>query len=113
MTLLADLKKRIASAEQTHVADEKAAKEAEAVAAPLKVEAEKTRAAYLAARNIAKDKHALAQQAKAGLGPTSARRGWPEPPLAAKELLQLDAAAKHSTTRPTNSWPVMRATSRS
>jgi len=64
---LANLKKRIAAAKQTHVADEKAAQEAEAVAAPLKVEAEKTRAAYLAARNIADDKRALAEQAKAAL----------------------------------------------
>ena len=49
------------------MADEQAAKEAEAVAAPLKVEAEKTRAAYVAARNVADDKRALAEQAKAAL----------------------------------------------
>jgi len=64
---LANLKKRIASAKQTHMADEQAAKEAEAVAAPLKVEAEKTRVAFLAARNIANDKRPLAEQAKAKL----------------------------------------------
>ena len=64
---LANLKKRIAAAKETHVADEEAAKEAEAVAAPLKVEAEKTRAAYLAARNVADDKRDLAEQAKAAL----------------------------------------------
>ena len=57
---LANLKKRIAAAKQTHVADEEAAKKAEAVAAPLKVEQEKTRAAYFAAKNIADDKRALA-----------------------------------------------------
>lgn len=62
---LASLKKRIASAKQTHVADEKAAKEAEAVAVPLKAEADKTRAAYLAAVDTAAEKRALAQRAKA------------------------------------------------
>ena len=61
---LENLKKRIAAAKQTHVADEEAAQKAEAVAAPLKVEAEKTRAAYLAAMNVADEKRALAQQAK-------------------------------------------------
>ena len=64
---LANLKKRIAAAEQTHLADEEAAKAAEAVAAPLKVEADKTRAAYAAAVKIADDKRALAEQAKAEL----------------------------------------------
>jgi hypothetical protein len=64
---LANLKTRIAAAKQTHVTDEQAATEAEAVAAPLKVEAEKTRAAHVAGRNIADDKRALAEQAKAGL----------------------------------------------
>ncbi len=64
---LANLKKRIVAAKQTHVADEQAAKQAEAVAAPLKVEAEKTRAAYFAAKNIADDKRTLSQQAKAAL----------------------------------------------
>ncbi len=64
---LANLKERIAAAKQTHVADEEAAKAAEAVAAPLKVEADKTRAAYTAAMKIADDKRALAEQAKADL----------------------------------------------
>ena len=64
---LANLKKRIAAAKQTHLADEQAAKAAEAAAAPLKVEADKTRAAYAAAMKIADDKRALAEQAKADL----------------------------------------------
>jgi len=64
---LANLKKRIAAAKQTHLADAKAAKAAEDVAAPLKVEAEKTRAAYVATMKIADDKRDLAQQAKAVL----------------------------------------------
>ena len=64
---LANLKERIAAAKQTHLADEQAAKAAEAVAAPLKVEADKTRAAYAAAMKIADDKRALAEQAKAEL----------------------------------------------
>ena len=52
---LESLKKRIAAAKQSHVADEQAAKEAEAAAVPLKGEAEKTRAAHLAAVKIADD----------------------------------------------------------
>ena len=64
---LANLKKRIAAAKQTHLADEEAAKAAEAAAAPLKVEADKTRAAYAAAMKVADDKRALAEQAKAVL----------------------------------------------
>jgi len=64
---LESLKKRIAAAKQTHLADEQAAKEAEAAAAPLKVEADKTRAAYTAAVKVADDKRALAEQAKASL----------------------------------------------
>ena len=64
---LENLKKRIESAIQTHEADEKAAKEAEDAAAPLKAEADKTRAAYEAAMEIADNKHALAEQAKAAL----------------------------------------------
>jgi hypothetical protein len=63
-TALANLKKQIAAAKETHVADEEAAKAAEAVAAPLKVKAEKTRAEYLAARKVADDKRNLAEQAK-------------------------------------------------
>ena len=64
---LASLKQRIAAAKQTHLADEQAAKAAEAVAAPLKVEADKTRAAHTAAMKVADDKRALAEQAKADL----------------------------------------------
>lgn len=61
---LENLKKRIASAKETHVADDKAAQEAEAKAAPLEVEAKKTREAYLAARDLASEKRNLAQAAK-------------------------------------------------
>ncbi|MBN2473864.1 MAG: DUF1553 domain-containing protein [Pirellulales bacterium] len=64
---LANLKKRITAAKETHVADEEAAKAAEDAAAPLKVEADKTRAAYEAARKIADDQRDLAEQAKAAL----------------------------------------------
>ncbi len=60
-------RQRIAAAKKSHLADEQAAKAAEAVAAPLKVEADKTRAAYAAAMKIADDKRALAEQAKADL----------------------------------------------
>ncbi|MBM4088721.1 MAG: DUF1553 domain-containing protein [Planctomycetes bacterium] len=62
---LANLKTRIAAAIQTHVADEQAAVEAEAAAVPLKAEAEQTRAAYLAAVDVADQKRTLAEQAKA------------------------------------------------
>jgi len=61
---LVNLKKRIASAKRTHLADERAAKAAEALAAPLKVKAEKPRAAYVAASKIADKKRQLAEQAK-------------------------------------------------
>lgn len=64
---LENLKKRIAAAKQTHLADEEAAKTAEVMAAPLKVEADKPRAAYEAAMKIADDKRALVEQAKAKL----------------------------------------------
>ena len=64
---LTNLKNRIAAAKQTHVADDQAAKAAEDVASPLKVEAEETRAAYVAAKKIADDKRDLAEQAKAVL----------------------------------------------
>ncbi len=64
---LANLIKRIAAAKQTHVADEEAAKAAEAVAVPLRGEAEKTRAAYMAALKVADDRRGLAEQAKAVL----------------------------------------------
>ncbi|MHB1033575.1 MAG: DUF1553 domain-containing protein [Pirellulales bacterium] len=61
------LKKRIEAANQTQVADEQAAKEAEAAAAPLKAEVDKTRAEYAAAMTAVEDKWALAEQAKAAL----------------------------------------------
>jgi len=64
---LENLRKRIAAAKQTHLADEEAAKAAEAAAAPLKAEADKSRAAYAAAVKIAEDKRALAEQAEAKL----------------------------------------------
>jgi hypothetical protein len=64
---LANLKTRIAAAIQTHLADEQAAKEAEAAAAPLKQEAEKTRAAYTAGMEVADNKRTAAEQAKAAL----------------------------------------------
>ena len=64
---LDNLKKRIAAAIQTHVADEEAAKAAEAAAAPLKAEAEKTRAAYAAAVEVAGNRRAAAEQTKAAL----------------------------------------------
>jgi len=71
---LANLKQRIAAAKQTHLADEQAAEAAEAVAAPLKVEADKTQAAYAAAMKIADDKLALARQGKAELYRLAAAR---------------------------------------
>jgi len=61
---LENLKKRIASAKQTFEADEKAAQAAEAAAAPLKEEAEKTRPAYTEATKVADIKHTLVDQAK-------------------------------------------------
>ena len=64
---LANLKKRIAAAIKTNVADEQAAKAAEGAAAPLKLEAARTRAAYVAAMEVADNKRALAEQAKAAL----------------------------------------------
>ena len=76
---LANLKKRIAAAKQTHLADEQAAKAAEAAAAPLKVEADKTRAAYAAAMKIADDKRALAEQAKADALPAGRRQAGGKP----------------------------------
>lgn len=64
---LENLKKRIAAAKQTHEADEQAAKDAEAVAAPLKAEADKTRAAYAAAMEIVDNKRVAVEQAKAAV----------------------------------------------
>jgi hypothetical protein len=71
---MASLKKRIAAAKKSQLADEQAAKAAEAVADPMKVEADKTRAAYVAAMKIADDKRALAEQAKADLYRLAAAR---------------------------------------
>jgi len=65
--VLENLKKRIAAAKQTNVADEKAAVEAEAAAVPLKLDAEITRTAYTAAMMVADEKRALVEQAKAAL----------------------------------------------
>jgi len=62
---LANLKERIAAAKQTHEADEKAAQEAEAVAAPMQTEAERTRTAWRSAVDVANEKRNQAQQAKA------------------------------------------------
>jgi Protein of unknown function (DUF1553)/Protein of unknown function (DUF1549) len=64
---LANLKQRIAAAIKTNVADDQAARTAEGLAAPLKVQAEKTRAAYTAAMEVADTKRGLAEQAKAAL----------------------------------------------
>lgn len=64
---LVNLKNRIAAATQSHVADEQAAVEAEAAVVPLKAEAERTRAAYVAAMEVADQKRVLTEQAKAAL----------------------------------------------
>ncbi len=64
---LESLKQRMAAAKETHVADEQAAKDAEAAAVPLKQEADKTRAAYTAGMADADEKRNLAQRAKAAL----------------------------------------------
>jgi len=64
---LESLKQRIAAAKESHVADEQAAKEAEAAAVPLKEEADRTRAAYAAGMAAADEKRNQAQQAKAAL----------------------------------------------
>ncbi len=89
---LENLKKRIAEAKNTHEADEQAAKEAEAAAAPLKAEAEKTRAEYEAALKVADEKRALSEQAKAQLYRLVAARQIasisesPEPPKPANRI---------------------------
>jgi len=64
---LENLKKRIAAAKQSYLADEQAAKEAEDAAAPLKAGADQAREAYTAAVKIADDQRALAEKAKAAL----------------------------------------------
>ncbi len=74
---LESLKKRIAAAKETLAAEEEAAKAAEDAAVPLKGEAEKGQAAYAAARKIADEKRALANQAKAELYQQIAARKMP------------------------------------
>jgi len=64
---LINLKKQIAAAKESHVADERAAQKAERIAAPLQTEQEKTRAAWLAAREASYNKRELAERAKAKL----------------------------------------------
>jgi hypothetical protein len=92
---LASLKERIAAAKKTHVADEEAAKAAEAAAAPLKVEADRTRAAYVAAMKVADDDRAAAEQAKAELYRFVAARQVaslmesPDPPKPANRIDEL------------------------
>jgi hypothetical protein len=92
---VANLKKRIESAKQTHEVDEQAAQQAESVAAPLKAAAEESRAAYLAARDRADEKRTLAQQAKAALYRLVAARRVPsilespEPPQPANRIDEL------------------------
>jgi hypothetical protein len=89
---LASLQERIAAAKQTNVADEEAAKAAEAAAAPLKAEAEKTRAAYTAAVNVADEKHTLVEQTKGALYRLVAARQMgnlmdsPDPPKPANRI---------------------------
>lgn len=92
---LANLKQRIAAAKQTHVADAEAADKAEAAAAPLKTKAEETRKAYLAARQVANQKRALAQQAKAAwyrlvaAGKVADLMERPEPPQPTNKIDQI------------------------
>lgn len=64
---LENLKKRIAAAKESHEADEKAAQEAEAAAVPVKEEADRTRAAYMAGMTAADEARTKAQQTKAAL----------------------------------------------
>jgi hypothetical protein len=89
---LENLKNRIATAKQTQVADEEAAKAAEAAVPPLKAEADKARAAYAAAKKTADDKRALAEQAKAEIYRLAAAKKVPsimespEPPKPANRI---------------------------
>ena len=75
------------------MADEQAAKEAEAAAVPLKAEAERTRAAYTAAVKVAEDNRGLAEQAKAAALPAGRRQAGgqhlmesPDPPKPANRI---------------------------
>lgn len=92
---LENLKKRIAAAKETNVADEQAAQAAEAAAVPLKAEAEKTRTAYTAAMELADSKRAAAEQAKTALYRLVAARQVasltesPDPPAPANRIDEL------------------------
>ena len=89
---LASLKERIAAAKKKYLQDEEAAKTAEAAAAPLKIEADKSRAAYAAAVKITEEKRTLAQQAKAALyrlvaaGQVAGLMESPNPPKPANRI---------------------------
>lgn len=89
---LASLKKRIPEAQKSYQADEQAAREAEAAAQPLKAEADKARAAYLAALKVAEEKRAQANRARAALYRLVAARQVtslmesPEPPRPANRI---------------------------
>lgn len=89
---LESLRKRIPEAQKSHQADEQAAREAEAAAAPLKAEADKARAAYLAALKIVEEKRAQANRARAALYRLRAARQLasllesPEPPKPANRI---------------------------
>ncbi len=99
---LANLKDRIAAAKESHVADEQAAVEAEAAAVPLKAEAERTRAEYMAAMDVADQKHAAVEQAKAALYRLVAARQVanlmesPEPPQPANQIDEIVFAKLHA-----------------
>lgn len=89
---LENLRKRIPEAQKTYQADEQAAREAEAAAVPLKAEADKARAAYLAALKVAEEKRAQANRARAALYRLVAARQVtslmesPEPPKPANRI---------------------------
>ncbi|NMC20446.1 MAG: DUF1553 domain-containing protein, partial [Thermogutta sp.] len=89
---LENLKKRIAEAKQTFEADEKAAQEAEVLVPPLKEEADKRRAEYVAAKQVADQKAALVDQARVRLYRLSSSRRIaalmesPEPPTPANRI---------------------------
>jgi hypothetical protein len=89
---LPNLKERIAAAKRTHMADEEAANAADAVAAPLKVEADKTRTAYAEAMKTTDEKRGLVEQAKAVLYRLVAARQVaglmesPQPPTPANRI---------------------------
>lgn len=92
---LENLKNRIAEAKQTFEADEKAAQEAEALVPPLKEEADKRRAEYVAAKQAADQKAAMVDQTRIQLYRLSASRRIaalmesPEPPTPANRIDEL------------------------